>query len=75
MSNTRKGVARTDVGDIAERVDEITDADNDNAVCAILRWAIRVKAGPTAALDQCNQLGLDLRAALIRARAANRRRT
>lgn len=70
--NLRRKPRKTDVREIAERVDEISDHDNDAAVCAVLRWSIRAKAGPTAALETCQQLGLDLRAALRRARERRR---
>jgi Arc/MetJ family transcription regulator len=70
--NLRKGVGKTDVRDIAERVEEITIDQNDRAVCAVLRSALRTGIGPTSAAQACAALGLDLRAALRRARIANR---
>jgi hypothetical protein len=65
--NLRKGVGKTDVRDVAERVAEITERDNDAAVRAVVRWALRVHIGPT-----CEILGLDLRGALTRARRRSR---
>lgn len=70
MRNIRAGIGKIDVRDITERVDEPTTEQNDLAVCAVLRWAIRTDAGPTAARDMCQLLGLDLLAALRRARAS-----
>jgi hypothetical protein len=72
MRNLRNGIGKTDVRDVAGRVEEITHEDNDAAVCCVLRWASRSKAGPTAAVQECSTLGLDLHGALVRARAANR---
>jgi hypothetical protein len=71
-NSIRRGLRKTDVRDIAERVDEITVDQNDQAVCAVLRWAWRTGAGPTAAAQACTTLGLDLRAALDRVRQARR---
>lgn len=62
----RKG--KPDVREIVDRVEEITPETHDLAVQAVLRWAARNKNGPTVALDMCKSLGLDMRAALIRAR-------
>lgn len=61
---------KPDVRDVVDRVDEIPADIHDKAVRAILRWAARTNQGPTAALDMCKSLGLDLRAALIRSRAS-----
>jgi hypothetical protein len=72
MRNLRHGVGKTDVRDVAERVEEISDDANDRAVCCVLRWAARTEAGPTAAVQACSTLGLDLLGALRRARAVNR---
>jgi hypothetical protein len=63
-----KGPRKADVRDVGGRVDEMTDLENDNAVCAVLRWAVRTKAGPSAALSVCQTVGVDLVAALRRAR-------
>jgi hypothetical protein len=68
MKRLRAGPRKTDVRDVADRVDELTDAANDTAVCCVLRWAKRTNAGPTAAVHICSILGLDLRSALTRAR-------
>jgi hypothetical protein len=68
MRNLRNGIGKTDVRDVAGRVEETTDNDNDAAVCCVLRAATRSKTGPTAAVQACAALGLDLHAALIRAR-------
>lgn len=68
-NSIRRGLRKTDVRDIAERVDDITVDQNDHAVCSVLRWALRTGAGPTAAAQVCATLGLDLRGALARARA------
>ncbi len=67
-NSIRQGRRKTDVRDIAERVERITADQNDQAVCRVLRWALRTGAGPTAAAQVCATLGLDLRAALARAR-------
>ena len=72
MINLRKRPPKTDVRDIPDRVEKLSDKDNDMAVCAVLRWAIRTRSGPTAALRTCQQLGLDMRAALRRARERRR---
>lgn len=72
MRNLRNGIGKTDVRDVAGRVEEITDESNDAMVCCVLRWAARSKAGPTEAVKTCSSLGLDLHGALVRARAVNR---
>ncbi|MGH3985938.1 MAG: hypothetical protein ACRDTZ_01290 [Pseudonocardiaceae bacterium] len=63
-------MGKTDVRDIADRVEEPTPEQNDRAVCAVLRCAAHATAGPTVARDVCVMLGLDLLAALRRVRRA-----
>jgi hypothetical protein len=72
MRSIRNGLRKTDVRDIADRVEQLSDADNDKGVCCVLHWATRTKAGPTAVVQACSALGLDLHAALVRARSVNR---
>lgn len=56
-------------GAIPELIGDLKPADNDNAVCAVLRWAKRTSADVVDVSEACAELGLDLSGALQRARS------
>lgn len=59
----------TDIrGAFSEVIPDLKSADNDNAVCAVLRWAQRTGADVADVGEVCAELGLDLSGALERAR-------